>query len=188
MPQQVIIIPFNGQEIGQGFNSETGESIGTGLSVANIGEDKVADGQEASTFFQIITDQDSLKEALGISAQVDARYMLFSVDAKVSFMESHAVNSYSSFVAGRCLVKNAQRHGHSFQLTPDADAVLKQDTASGSNRFKTAFGDMFVRALNTGGEFLVIARVTSINEEHQQKLAMSMNGAYNGLITDVEFK
>lgn len=188
MSQQVITMPFNNQEIGQGFNRETGESIGTCLSVTNISEDPFADGQTVSTHFQTVTDQDSLRQSLGISAELDARYMLFSADAKVSFTESNAVNSYSSFVAGRCLVRNSQRHGHGFQLTPDADAVLKQDTASGSNRFKTAFGDMFVRDLNTGGEFLVIARITSINEEHQQKLATSLTAAYNGAVTGGSFQ
>jgi hypothetical protein len=110
MPQ-VIVIPFDGQEIGQGFNSQTRESLGMGLSVTNTSEDKVADGQDVTTSFKIVSDQDGLMEALGFSASVDARYMLFSGDVKVSFAQSNAVNSYSSFVAGRCLVQNAQRHG-----------------------------------------------------------------------------
>jgi PASTA domain len=188
MSQQIITIPFNDQEIGQGFNRETGESIGTALSVANISEDPFTDGQKVFTSFQMVTDQDSLKESLGISAELDARYMLFSGDAKVSFTETHAINSCSTFVAGRCLVKNSQRHGHGFQLTKPASDVLNQDTASGSNRFKTAFGDMFVRDLNTGGEFLVIARVTSISEDHQRTLATSLTAAYNGLAAGGSFQ
>lgn len=188
MSQQIITIPFNGQKIGQGFNRETGESIGKALSVANIGEDPATGGQTVFTSFQMVTDQDSLKQSLGISAELDARYLLFSADAKVSFTESNAVNSYSSFIAGRCLVKNAQQHGDGFKLTEDADAVLKQDIASGTNRFKTAFGDMFVRDLNTGGEFLVIARITSISEEHQQKLSASLSAAYNGLAAGGSFQ
>jgi len=188
MSQQTMVIPFNGQEIGQGFNRETGEIVGTALSIADISEDKVADGQTVNTSFRMVTDQESLRESLGVSAELDARYLLFSGDLKVSFTESHAVNSYSTFVAGRCLVNNAMRHGHGFQLTPDASAVLKQDTASGDHRFKTAFGNMFVRDLNTGGEFLVIARITSISEEHQHNLATSMTAAYNGLAEGGSFK
>lgn len=188
MSNQIITIPFDGQQIGQGFNRETGESIGTALSVTDISEDKVADGQTVFTSFQVVTDQDSLKESLGISAELDARYLLFSADAKVRFTESHAVNSYSSFVAGRSLVMNARRHGHGFHLTSDADAVLKQDNASDTHRFKTAFGDMFVRDLNTGGEFLVIARITSISEEHQHTLAASLSAAYNGIAAGGSFQ
>src|SRR5205823_3675016 len=41
--------------------------------------------------------------------------------------------------------------------------------------------------LNTGGEFLVVARITSISEEHQRTLATSLKGEYNGLTVDVSF-
>lgn len=184
MSQQTMVIPFDGQEIGQGFNSKTRENVGTGLSVANISEDKVADGQDVDTFFQIITDQESLMKSLGISASVDGRYMLLSGGAKMSFAEDHAVNSFSSFIAGRCLVMNAQRHGHSFKLTDDASALVR---AGNVDDFKTAFGDMFVRSLNTGGEFLVVARITSISEDHQRTLTTSLHGEYNGLATGIEF-
>lgn len=155
------------------------------LAVPTISEDKVADGQDVFTSFEIVSDQTSLMQALGVSASVDARYMLFSADAKVSFAESSAVNSFSSFVVGRCLVKNAQRKGHGFKLTEDAQTLLHKP--SGMEDFKTAFGDMFVRALNTGGEFLVIARITSISQEHQNTLATSLRGEYNGFTVAVSF-
>src|SRR6266478_3077273 len=111
MPQ-IIIVPFDGQEIGQGFNSETRESIGTGLTVASIGEDKAANGQEVTTTFESVTSQESLMKSLGISASLDVRYGLFSGGAKFDFAESNAVNSFSSFIAGRCVVHNALRRGH----------------------------------------------------------------------------
>ncbi len=83
MPQ-VMVIPFEGQEIGMGFNSQTRESLGTALVVPDISENKVADGQDVTTFFEMVSDQDSLMQALGVSASVDARYMLFSGDAKLN--------------------------------------------------------------------------------------------------------
>ena len=173
---QVIVVPFDGQEIGQGFNSETRESIGTGLMFDAVSEDPAADGQNVSTQFESISTQDNLMEALGMSTSVDARYALFSGGAKVSFAESHAVNSFSSYIAGRCQVQNAIRHGHGFRLTPDAQALV---VAGRMDEFKTAFGDMFVRSLKTGGEFYVVARITSVSQDHQQTLAASLNGAYN---------
>ena len=182
---QVIVVPFDGQEIGQGFNSETRESIGTGLMFDAVSEDPAADGQNVSTQFESISTQDNLMEALGMSTSVDARYALFSGGAKVSFAESHAVNSFSSYIAGRCQVQNAIRHGHGFRLTPDAQALV---VAGRMDEFKTAFGDMFVRSLKTGGEFYVVARITSVSQDHQQILAASLNGAYNGLVTNVEFQ
>jgi hypothetical protein len=184
MPQ-TIEIPFDGQEIGQGYNSATRESVGTGLNVANIQEDPFASGQEVSTLFEIVSTQDNLMESLGISSSVDARYGLFSAGAKFDFAQQHAVNSFSSFIAGRSLVKNAIRHGHGFTLTSDASDLV---TAQRMAEFKTAFGDMFVRALKTGGEFDVVARITSVSEEHQSGLSASLHGELNGLIAGGSFK
>ncbi len=182
---QVITIPYDGQEIGQGYNSETRESVGTGLNVANISEDPAANGQEVTTIFESVSSQDSLMETLGISASVDVRYGLFSGGAKFDFAQSHAVNSFSSFIAGRSTVHNAMRHGNGFKLNDDAAALV---TAQRMDDFKTAFGDMFVRSLKTGGEFDVVARITSVSEEHQSKLAASLHAEYNGLIASGSFQ
>ena len=183
MPQ-VITIPYDGQEVGQGYNSETHETVGTALSVANISEDPSVDGQQVTTLFQSVTSQENLMESLGISASLDVRYGLFAGGAKMDFAQSHAVNSYSSFVAGRCVVNNAIRHGHGFSLSETATALV---TTQRTDEFKTAFGDMFVRSLKTGGEFDVVARITSVSEEHQTQMSASLHGEYNGLATDVSF-
>ena len=184
MPQ-IIVIPFNGQEIGQGYNSETRESIGTGLTVASISENPAADGQEVTTIFESVTSQESLMESLGVSSSVDARYGLFSGGAKFDFAQNHAVNSYSSFIAGRCVVHNAIRSGHGFRLNEDAAPLV---TSQRMDEFKTAFGDMFVRSLKTGGEFDVVARITSVSEEHQSALAASLHAEYNGLVASGSFQ
>jgi hypothetical protein len=184
MPQ-VMVIPFDNQEISQGFNSQTRENLGTALMFTDTNEDPVAPGQDVTTSFEIVSDQESLIHSLGVSATVGARYMLFSADAKLGFAEDHAVNSYSSYIVGRCLVMNALRRGHGFKLTTDADTVLQRP--DGMEEFNTAFGDMFVRSLRTGGEFLVVARITSISEEHQVKLTASLHGEYNGLAVGVDF-
>jgi hypothetical protein len=182
---QVIAIPFNDQQIGQGFNFESRESVGTGLTVTSISEDPNADGQIVRTSFNSVSTQESLMESLGISVSADVRYGLFSGGAKFDFAQSHAVNSFSSFIAGRCEVHNATRNGRGFQLTPDAQALVNSENMKD---FKTAFGDMFVRSLKTGGEFYVVAQITSVSEEHQSKMAASLHGEYNGLVAGGSFK
>jgi hypothetical protein len=182
---QVIVIPYDGQEIGQGYNSETRESVGTALNVASVAEDPAANGQQVTTLFQSVTSQESLMEALGISASVDIRYGLFSGGAKLDFAQQHAVNSFSSFIAGRCNVQNAIRHGQGFRLSDAAAPLL---TAGRMSDFKTAFGDMFVRSLKTGGEFDVVARITSVSEDHQSSLSASLHAEYNGLAASGSFQ
>jgi hypothetical protein len=182
---QILRVPFSDQQIGQGFNFETRENVGTALRVGSIGEDAVANGQIVRASFNSVTTQESLMESLGLSASADVRYGLFAADAKVSFAQSHAVNSFSSFIAGRCEVQNATRHGNDFTLSPTAAAMV---TAGNTRGFKAAFGDMFVRSLKTGGEFCVVARITSTSEEHQSKLAASLHAEYNGLAAGGTFQ
>ena len=138
----------------------------------------------ASTMFESVETQDSLKESLGISASVDVRIGLFSGGAKMSFAEQHAINSSSSYIAGRSFVQNAIRHGRGFRLTKEAQALV---TAGNMDDFKKAFGDRFVRSLATGGEFCVVARITSSSAEHQSKLSASLHGEYNGLLNSGSF-
>jgi hypothetical protein len=184
MPQ-VVRIPFDGQEIGQGYNTETRESVGTGLVVASISEDKNADGQVVTTSFASATSQESLMDTLGISASIDVRVGLFSGGGKFSFAESNSVNSFSSFIVGRCVVQNAIRHGHGFSLNGDAQPLV---VAGRLDEFKTAFGDKHVRAFMTGGEVDIIARITSVSEAHQSKLVATLHAAYNGLATAADFQ
>jgi hypothetical protein len=46
---------------------------------------------------------------------------------------------------------------------------------------------MFVRSINTGGEFCVITRITSVSEESQRSLAASLHAGYNSLAVQVDF-
>jgi len=180
---QIIIVPFNDQEIGQGVNFDTRENLGTGLDVANISDDRNANGQIVRTSFTSVTTQESLMESLGISVSADARYGLFSGGAKMDFAQSHSVNSFSSFVVGRCEVHNATRHGHGFTATE----LAKSFAATDQEAFKRSFGNMFVRSLKTGGEFYVVARVTSVSEAEQSKLSATLHAEYNGLAASGSF-
>jgi hypothetical protein len=183
--QQIISIPFSGQLIGQGYNSETGESVGTALEADSVFEDSSTDAQTSSTQFESVETQDSLKESLGISASADVRIGLFAGGAKMSFAEDHAVNSSSSYVAGRSFIQNAIRHGKGFRLTQEAQRLIAAGDQEG---FKKAFGDRFVRSLRTGGEFCIVARITSSSEEHQSKLNAALHGEYNGLVNSGSFQ
>jgi hypothetical protein len=54
--------------------------------------------------------------------------------------------------------------------------------------FTRAFGDSFVRGLQTGGEFYAVIRLTSVSTSKQDELAVTLQAAYNGLATAAEFE
>lgn len=66
---QTMIIPFSGQEIGQGLNSQSSEGLGTALSTD---KDPAADGQQTTTRFDSVNTQESLMETLGVAVSVDS--------------------------------------------------------------------------------------------------------------------
>jgi hypothetical protein len=56
------------------------------------------------------------------------------------------------------------------------------------DEFKQAFGDSFVRGLQTGGEFYSVIRITSVSSAKQVELSASLQAEANGLIAGGSFE
>ena len=182
--RQRIVVPFNGHVIGEGFNSETVERVGTALDVPRIGEDPAASGQSASFKFQMLTSQGSLEKALNADAELEVRYGLFSGGGKFSFAEQNALNFTSTYILASCVVTNALQFGSGFRPNEAGDRLIK---AGKPDDFKKSFGDRFTQALHTGGEFHALVRVTSSSVEHQRQISASLHAELNGLFTSGSF-
>ena len=183
--QQRIVVPFAGHRIGEGVSANTLERVGTGLVAESEGEDALAGGQTAEFKFRMVTSQSSLEEELKIGVGVDARYGLFSGSARFDFAKSSSVDSKSTYILATCTVKNALRAGENFHPT---DAALQLIEAEDKDGFHGAFGTRFVQALRTGGELLVLVRITSSKIEHQSRIAAKLHAAYQGLAASADFK
>jgi len=184
-PPQRIIVPFTGQRIGDGFNSQTMTRVGTGLTVGPVGEDPVAPGQSAVFRFVMLTSQDHLEESLNFSAEIDARYGLFSGDAKFAFAESNSINRTSTYLLASGVIANALQSASVFTPTETVNSLVK---SGDKEKFKAAFGDYFTQALHTGGELHILVRVTSSVTEFQQAISASLHAELNGLFAAVSFK
>ena len=183
--QQRIVVPFAGHRIGEGVSANTLERVGTGVVAESEGEDALAGGQTAEFKFRMVTSQSSLEEELKIGVGVDARYGLFSGSARFDFAKSSSVDSKSTYILATCTVKNALRAGANFQPT---DAAKQLIDAADKDGFHGAFGTRFVQALRTGGELLVLVRITSSKVEHQSRIAAKLHAAYQGLAASADFK
>ncbi|MFF2287230.1 hypothetical protein [Peribacillus butanolivorans] len=183
--QQVRRIEYNDERIGMGSNSESGQAIGTALESFTITEDPVAPGQQVSATVTIINSHDELMKRLGMSFEAQGRYGFFSASAKAEFAESSSYNSTSTFVVARCVVKNPFRRGDNFRVKQPAQDLLN---SLRFDEFKTAYGDSFVRGLQTGGEFYAVIRITSLLTSKQTELAVTLEGEMNGAIAGGKFK
>lgn len=181
---QRIVVPFDGHIIGQGFNSQAMERVGTALAPRSQGDDPVADGQQAVFRFRMITSQSSLERELNFSADLDARYGLMSGGAKFAFAKNQAVNRSSTYILASCIVTNALRFGKDFSPTPNAAPLIQ---AGDREQFRRAFGDRFTEALRTGGEFHALIRMTSSKSATQQKIAASLHAELNGFAAGGSF-
>jgi hypothetical protein len=181
---QVRRIIFNDEEIGMGFNSESGLAVGTALEGFSIQVNPGASGQEVTASITIVNSHEELMENLGMSFEAQGRYGFFSGSAKAKFSENSNFNSTSTFLVARCIVENPMKRGKNFKVSPDAKALLD---ANRFPEFKTAFGDSFVRGLQTGGEFYSVIRITSVSTGKQVELAATLQAEANGLVASGSF-
>jgi len=182
---QIRRIEFHGEEIGMGFNSASGLAIGSALEGFSVQENPVAPGQEVFATVSIVNSHEELMNSMGMSFEAQGRYGFMAASAKAQFSESSSYNSTSTFLVARCIVQNSLKRGKNFSVTPGAQALLN---ALRFDEFKRAFGDSFVRGLQTGGEFYCVIRITSVSSTKQSELSVSLHAEYNGLAASGEFK
>lgn len=187
MPEvaQVRRLAFNDEEIGMGFNSKTGLAVGSPLKAFTVVENPSAPGSEVTSSISIVSTHEELQESLGMSFEAQGRYGLVSGSAKAKFAENTNFNSMSTFVIASVVVENPLRRGKNFEITDSAKELLD---AVQMEKFERAFGDSFVRGLQTGGEFYAVVRITSVSSSTQAALSTVLQAEYNGLATSGEFR
>jgi hypothetical protein len=181
---QIRRIMFNDEEIGMGFNSDSGLAVGGALEDFTITENPAAAGQEVVASITIVNTHEELMENLDMSFEAQGRYGLFSASAKAKFSEASNFNSTSTFLVARVVVKNPLRRGKGFKATAAAKALRDSQRF---DEFRTAFGDSFIRGLQTGGEFYAVIRLTSVSTSKQTELAVELQAEANGLVASGSF-
>lgn len=179
---QVRRLNYNGEDIGMGFNSDTGLAVGTALKFATP---TGVVSQEASADVKIVTSHQDLMSSLHMSAGLEGRYAFASASLKTDFAHKTQYNSSSTFVVAKMVVNNVVTRGQNFTLDPDQRHLLDSNQMDVFNR---AFGDSFVRGHYTGGEFYAVMRITSIDSKTESNLAFSLHGSVQGGVANVDFK
>ncbi|MBR0655792.1 peptidoglycan-binding domain-containing protein [Plastoroseomonas arctica] len=126
-----------------------------------------------------------MMQAINFSFEAQGRYGFFSGGGKAEFAENTRFNSTSTFLVARCLVKNPLKRGKNFVLKQSAQQLID---ALRFDEFTLAFGDSFVRGLQTGGEFYAVVRMTSVSQSTQASLAATLQAEANGLLASGSFK
>jgi hypothetical protein len=189
MPDQVFMIPFDEREpeIGMGFNTRSGEFVGTALSFRETQSSAVNPGQHSGGTAQILNSHEELSDSLDASMSLSARYGLASGSVKMKFSSSTHYNSTSSFVLAQIAVSNTMTRGHSPSIIEPGSAK-ELLSANRLDEFHRAYGDSFVRGVKTGGEYFAVSRVTSVDQSVQTSLAATLSAEVNGLVAGGSFQ
>ena len=179
---QVRRLNYGGEDIGMGFNSDTGLGIGVALDFT-LPPPEIS--QEVEADVTIVTSHEELMSSLHMSMEVEGRYAFSTAGGKVDFAKKTQYNSTSTFVVARMVITNTVKRGRDFRIKPDLQHLL----APGQLEvFERAFGDSFVRAHYNGGEFYAVMRVTSVDSKTESSLAVSLHAAVQGGIAAADFK
>jgi hypothetical protein len=182
---QVRSILANNEEVGMGFNSASGLAVGTPFNPVNVTADPTAPGQTVFSKILRVDSHEELMDHLNMSFDAEGRYGFFKASVKGEFADTTGYNSTSTFLVAKVIVSNPFLRGHDFTLTTAAQALIN---AQRLDEFATAFGDSFVRGLQTGGEFYTIVRLTSVSVTKQTELAGQLEGEYEGVAAGGSFK
>jgi hypothetical protein len=180
---QVRLLNYNNQDIGMGFNSDTGLSPGVAL---DFELPPPAESSESQADVTIVTSHEELMSTLHMAADVEGRYAFASGGMKADFSKKTGYNSTSTFVVAHMVINNTIQRGRNFKLKPELQAMLQ--TPDGQQTFKTAFGDAFVRAHLGGGEFYAVMRLTSVDSKTETKLAVSLQATVQAGVAGGSFK
>src|SRR5579864_8630380 len=189
---QVRRLMSNSERIGMGFNSTSGLAVGTPFDLDSliVEADPAAPGQTVFAPISEVNSHDELMDAMGLSVDAEGRYAFFSAALKSQFAEVTTYNSTSSFLIVKVIVQNPLLRGRNFQLTsgPSGAQTVLAIPGTGIEQFGRAFGDSFVRGLQTGGEFYAVIRITSLSTSKEKDLSATFQAEYNGLVADGAFK
>ena len=128
---------------------------------------------------------EQVHKSLGLSVDGSASYMMVSGSEKFSFVESSSFQSYSVFLLVQITVTNTSTHLLGEQLVPSAVDLL----ANGNTvRFRQEFGDLYIKGIETGGEFWSIIEIQTTDTQDQTEISnqLDVGGFFGAGSADVK--
>lgn len=179
-------IPYNDTlALGKGFDSVKGSSLGSiFLPDFELYETLGAEGQVTTFKLVRIDESEQIYKELGISIDIAGRYGLFSGENNFQFSQSSSFNSFSVFYLLSVKVTNAVKRIKRYALDPLAVEMLKNGE---TDRFKRAYGDSYIEAISTGGEFFALYEFYCQDEATKTDISNRLQAQYgSSLISGVE--
>lgn len=178
-------IPFrDGMELGIGMDDLTGQ-VGS-LAAVTFTEAGAAvgdAGMEATYDTNLVTTAEQLYEQLNVNVSAEGRYGLFSAEGKFGFAEKSRFNSTATFLVARADVQAAYVRVKDPAPVADAQQLVRDGK---QDKFRQRYGDLFIRGVKSGGEFMAVLSITSEVKSEERELAISLKASFDGIVAGGE--
>lgn len=164
---------------GVGVDSLTGAIRGDAVICTPPVKVPGAEGQQWILRLDQIEASEDLYHALGLSAELNVSWGLFTGSGKFTFAENTRVSSYSLFLLVSMAVRNGFQQMREVQFTESAASLLQQGQLA---VFRQRFGDTFVRGLLTGGEYYAVLEIKTRSSEEKQEMSAELAASYGEFV------
>jgi hypothetical protein len=125
---------------------------------------------------------EDLHEATGLSLNGSAAYTVFGGSDKFDFVTSSNFHSYSLFLLVRITVVNTSKHLLNETLKNPGPDLLRQGTDEANNRFRAEFGDLYIKGIETGGEYFAIVEIETKSDDEKKDISNKLEaGGFFGV-------
>ena len=156
-----------------GMDSVSGDVRGQAVSrmpqapVPNTG------GQTISFHVQQLETMEDLHTALGLAVDANASIGMFGGSEKFDFAQSSNFHSYSVFLMVSILVGNASQHMLGETLLPG----IVDQVSTNPDSFRAAFGDLYIKGMETGGEYYAIVEIQTSSTDDQTNISQQLDAS-----------
>ncbi len=171
-----------GMDYGVGVDTPSGSAMGA----AATGSPSIVPGTGETLDYSlvVISSEEELQTALGISASASGSTGLFSASARADFAQKCSLNSSSVFAMICIQITESFQSIKSPGIDPAAAALL----ANGNeDRFLQQYGDCFVRGFQTGGAFFGSIEIQTHDKSDAESLKVAVQGSYAAFSASASF-
>jgi hypothetical protein len=118
-----------------------------------------------------------LRDYLNIALSASMNLGPFKASAKADYVRTHTENANSAYLVVNVRVLNALQQLTAYELNESARLLIEQDKPAS---FINTYGDEFVTAVQTGGEFIGIVELQFKSVSDHSNFSASLSASYMG--------
>ncbi|NIR28750.1 MAG: hypothetical protein GWN84_05420 [Gammaproteobacteria bacterium] len=182
-------VPVEDARLGVGFNAFIGERCGLAVSAdEGLIDHGTGGGQETLFELKMVRSLSELRKAMELSASAAFSGLLGGASAKARWVSEQKLHRESVYLLVKVEVKNRKEQLLDYRISEGAAAMLAEKPQNWWTRFYRKYGDVFVSAVTTGGEFFALYQFETQSMESKTALETQMNAVVGAFQSQSTFR